>query len=76
MKPVSLATAVVLATAGGLLTSVAASPASAATTCTAPVYKRQIYANTTFSGTAKQTGCDAAISENWGTGAPASGVPK
>ncbi|MFI1377008.1 fibronectin type III domain-containing protein [Streptomyces longwoodensis] len=76
MKPVSLATAVVLATAGGLLTSVAASPASAATTCTAPVYKRQIYANTNFSGTAKQTGCDAAISENWGTGAPASGVPR
>ncbi|MFI0998619.1 PA14 domain-containing protein [Streptomyces galbus] len=76
MKPVSLATAVVLATAGGLLTSAAASPASAATNCTSPVYKRQIYANTNFSGTAKQTACDAAISENWGTGAPASGVPK
>lgn len=69
MKPARLATVVVLATTGGLL-GAATAPASAATACASPVYKRQIYANTTFSGTPKQTGCDAAISENWGTGAP------
>ena len=68
------AAAVVLATAGGLLTALAA-PASAATTCTSPVYKRQFFANTTFSGTPKKTDCDSAIDQNWGTGAPASGLP-
>ncbi|MER5749221.1 PA14 domain-containing protein [Streptomyces sp. NPDC002088] len=68
------ATAVVLATAGGLLTAVAA-PASAATTCTSPVYKRQFYANTAFYGTPKRTDCDSAIDQNWGTKAPASGLP-
>ncbi|MEU5095856.1 PA14 domain-containing protein [Streptomyces sp. NPDC020996] len=67
------ATAVVLATAGALLT--AAAPASAATSCASPVYQRQFYANTTFSGTPKKTDCDSAVSENWGTGAPASGLP-
>ncbi|MFD3616975.1 fibronectin type III domain-containing protein [Streptomyces sp. NPDC058676] len=67
-------TAVVLATAGGLITAVTA-PASAATTCTSPVFKRQFFANTTFSGTPKKTDCDSAIDQNWGTGAPASGVP-
>ncbi|MFE9765256.1 fibronectin type III domain-containing protein [Streptomyces sp. NPDC005808] len=69
------ATAVVLATAGGLLTAVA-TPASAAVSCTSPVYKRQFFANTTFSGTPKKTNCDATISENWGTAAPTSGLPK
>jgi fibronectin type 3 domain-containing protein len=68
------ATVVVLATAGGLLTAVA-TPASAATTCTSPVFKRQFFANTTFSGTPKKTDCDSAIDQNWGTGAPASGLP-
>lgn len=68
-------TAVVLATAGGLLTA-AAAPASAAVTCTSPVYKRQFFANTSFSGTAKKTDCDSAIDQNWGSGAPASGLPK
>ncbi|MFI6034215.1 fibronectin type III domain-containing protein [Streptomyces sp. NPDC051315] len=67
------ATALVLATAGGLI-AVTAAPASAAG-CVPPAYTRQIFANTTFSGTPKQTGCDAVISENWGTGAPATGVP-
>ncbi|MFI1566994.1 fibronectin type III domain-containing protein [Streptomyces sp. NPDC020490] len=67
------ATAVVLATAGTLLTAVA--PASAATSCASPVYQRQFYANTTFSGTPKKTDCDSAIDQNWGTGAPASGLP-
>ncbi|MFH8802258.1 PA14 domain-containing protein [Streptomyces sp. NPDC017936] len=68
------ATGVVLATAGGLLTA-ATAPASAAATCTSPVYTRQLFANTSFSGTPKRTDCDAAVSENWGTGAPASGLP-
>ncbi|WP_225838677.1 fibronectin type III domain-containing protein [Streptomyces sp. NK08204] len=70
----SAATAVVLATAGGLLTATTA-PASAATTCTSPVYKRQFFANTTFSGTPAKTDCDDVIDQNWGTGAPATGLP-
>nr|WP_179382169.1 PA14 domain-containing protein [Streptomyces sp. SA15] len=68
------APAVVLASAGGLLTTLAA-PASAATTCTSPVFKRQFFANTTFSGTPKKTDCDSVIDQNWGTGTPASGLP-
>ncbi|MGW0928376.1 PA14 domain-containing protein [Streptomyces sp. NPDC002644] len=68
------ATAVVLATTGGLL-GAAVSTASAAVTCTSPVFKRQFFANTTFSGTPKKTDCDSAIDQNWGTGAPASGLP-
>ncbi|WP_340377367.1 PA14 domain-containing protein [Streptomyces sp. SS7] len=75
MKPARLATAVVLTTTGGLLTALAATPASAATSCTSPVYKRQFFANTTFSGTPKKTDCDTAVSENWGAKAPASGLP-
>ncbi|MFC9914767.1 fibronectin type III domain-containing protein [Streptomyces sp. NPDC127197] len=67
------ATAVVLATAGGLLTAVAV-PASAATTCTSPVFKRQFFANTSFSGTPKKTDCDSTISQSW-SGSPVSGVP-
>ncbi|WP_327695854.1 PA14 domain-containing protein [Streptomyces sp. NBC_00459] len=68
-------TALVLATAGALL-STAAPAASAATTCVSPVYKRQFFANTTFSGTPKKTDCDAAVAENWGANAPAAGLPK
>ncbi|MCX4972742.1 fibronectin type III domain-containing protein [Streptomyces sp. NBC_00620] len=79
MRPVrrsGAAIAITLATAstGGLLTA-AAAPASAATTCASPVYKRQFFANTTFSGTPKKTDCDTAIDQNWGTAAPASGLP-
>ncbi|MER6628491.1 cellulose 1,4-beta-cellobiosidase, partial [Streptomyces sp. NPDC000987] len=60
------ATAVVLATAGTLLTTATpASATSAATSCASPVYKRQFYANTTFSGTPKKTDCDSAIDQNW-----------
>ncbi|WP_330289801.1 fibronectin type III domain-containing protein [Streptomyces sp. NBC_00576] len=70
------ATSVVLATAAGLLTAVTATPASAATTCDSPAYKRQFFSNTTFSGTAKRTDCDASIAENWGAKAPATGLPK
>ncbi|MEE1763858.1 PA14 domain-containing protein, partial [Streptomyces sp. SP18BB07] len=68
------ATAVVLATVGGLL-AVSATTANAAVTCTSPVFKRQLFANTTFSGTPKKTDCDSAIDQNWGTGAPATGLP-
>ncbi|MEU0070734.1 PA14 domain-containing protein [Streptomyces sp. NPDC006332] len=66
--------AVALATAGGLLTAVA-TPASAATTCASPVFKRQFFANTSLSGTRKKTDCDSAIDQNW-SGAPASGLPR
>ncbi|WP_416961050.1 fibronectin type III domain-containing protein [Streptomyces sp. Agncl-13] len=66
--------ALVLTTAGGLLAATTA-PASAATTCASPVFKRQFFANTAFSGTAKKTDCDNAIDQTW-TGAPASGLPK
>ncbi|MFE9097979.1 fibronectin type III domain-containing protein [Streptomyces sp. NPDC007264] len=68
------ATAVVLATAGALLTATAA-PASAATTCTSPVFKREFFTNTTFSGNPKKTDCASVIDQNWGTGAPATGLP-
>ncbi|MEV7320423.1 PA14 domain-containing protein [Streptomyces sp. NPDC093970] len=67
--------AVVLAGATGLLTTVAAPVASATTTCATPVYKRQFFANTTFTGTPKKTDCDSAVSESW-SGTPASGLPK
>ena len=72
----SAATAAAFATTVGLMTVVTATPASAATTCNSPVYKRQFFANTTFSGTPKRTDCDAAIAENWGAKAPATGLPK
>lgn len=68
------ATAVALATAGGLL-AVTATPAAAAVTCASPVFKRQFFGNTSFSGTPKKTDCDSAIDQNWGTGAPAAGLP-
>jgi len=67
------ATAVALATAGTLLTT--ATPAAAAVSCTSPVFKRQFFANTTFSGTPKKTDCDSAIDQSW-SGAPVSGLPK
>ncbi|MER5346621.1 PA14 domain-containing protein [Streptomyces mirabilis] len=80
MRPVgrsgpALASTLTIATTGGLL-AVSGAPASAASSCASPAYKRQFYANTTFSGTPKKTDCDAAVSENWGTKAPASGLPK
>ncbi|QKZ19867.1 fibronectin type III domain-containing protein [Streptomyces chartreusis] len=67
------AATVVLATAGTLLST---APASAAVSCASPVFKRQFFANTSFSGTPKRTDCDTAIDQNWGTNAPASGLPK
>ncbi|WP_246886223.1 PA14 domain-containing protein [Streptomyces sp. GESEQ-4] len=68
------ATAVALATAGGLLSTITTTPASAAVSCASPVFKRQFFANTTFSGTAKKTDCDPAIDQSW-SGAPATGLP-
>jgi fibronectin type 3 domain-containing protein len=44
-------------------------------TCKSPVFTRQFYANTTFSGTPKKTDCDTRIDQDWGTGAPAAGLP-
>ncbi|MFG2417881.1 fibronectin type III domain-containing protein [Streptomyces sp. NPDC048448] len=74
-RPVFTATALI-ATACGLLTA-GAVPASAATvSCASPVYKRQFFSNTTFSGTPRKTDCDAQIDENWGAGVPAPGLPK
>ncbi|MFI9422397.1 PA14 domain-containing protein [Streptomyces achromogenes] len=77
MNPARRATAttVVLAAAGALLSAVAPA-ASAAVTCASPTYQRQFFANTAFSGTPKKTDCDAAVAEKWGTGAPATGLPK
>ncbi|CAL9508657.1 fibronectin type III domain-containing protein [Streptomyces sp. enrichment culture] len=79
MKPArrttsAVATAVALTTAGGLLTAVSG-PASAATACGSPVFTRQFFANTTFSGIPKKTDCDRAVDESWGAAAPASGLP-
>ncbi|MGW0710961.1 fibronectin type III domain-containing protein [Streptomyces sp. NPDC002643] len=73
-RTAAVATAVVLATAGALLTATA-TPATAAVTCASPVYRQQFFANTSFSGTPKKTVCDSAVDQNWGTGAPASGLP-
>ncbi|MFH8775447.1 fibronectin type III domain-containing protein [Streptomyces sp. NPDC017958] len=69
------AAAVVLSATGTLLSAVTTT-ASAAPSCASPSYTRMFYANTTFSGTPKKTDCDSGISENWGTGAPATGLPK
>ncbi|MCJ0868691.1 fibronectin type III domain-containing protein [Streptomyces sp. AP-93] len=44
-------------------------------TCKSPVFTRQFYANTTFSGTPKKTDCDSKIDQSWGTGTPATGLP-
>ncbi|MGW5305661.1 fibronectin type III domain-containing protein [Streptomyces griseoluteus] len=72
----ALAATTVLATTGALLTCTSAAGAATATvTCKSPVFKRQFYANTTFSGTPKKTDCDSQIDQNWGTGAPAAGLP-
>ncbi|MFF3684449.1 PA14 domain-containing protein [Streptomyces sp. NPDC002187] len=64
----ALAATAALAATGGLIT---AAPASAAVTCTSPVWKAQYFGNSTFSGTPKLTACDSAIAENYGYGDPA-----
>ncbi|MGY0017532.1 PA14 domain-containing protein [Streptomyces sp. YJ-C3] len=71
----SAATTATLA-AGTALTATAVAPAAhAATSCSTNVFQRSFYANTSFSGTPKKTDCDSTIDQNWGTGAPASGLP-
>ncbi|MEU6802926.1 PA14 domain-containing protein [Streptomyces neyagawaensis] len=49
--------------------------AEAAVTCAPSMFKRQMFANTSFSGTPLTTDCDSAIDQDWGTDAPASGLP-
>ncbi|MET9846086.1 PA14 domain-containing protein [Streptomyces ossamyceticus] len=49
--------------------------AQAAVTCAPSVFKRQMFANTSFSGTPLTTDCDSAIDQDWGTDAPAPGLP-
>ncbi len=49
--------------------------AQAAVTCAPSVFKRQMFANTSFSGTPLTTDCDSAIAQDWGTDAPAPGLP-
>ncbi|UUU32230.1 pectinesterase family protein [Streptomyces sp. CA-210063] len=71
LRTTAVATAISAATGG-----VYALTAEAAVTCASPTFKRQLFANTTFSGTPKKTDCDAKISENWGTAAPATTLPK
>ncbi|MFC5783276.1 PA14 domain-containing protein [Streptomyces sp. NBC_01474] len=73
-RPIAAAT-VIAATAGGLLCAVAPAADAAAVTCASPVFKREFFANTSFSGTPKRTDCDSKIDQDWGTGAPASGLP-
>ncbi len=58
---------------GGLLAAVPQAEA-AGVTCSANVYKRTFYKNTSFSGSPVRTDCDSGISESW-SGSPASGVP-
>lgn len=70
-RTTALATALTAATG-----TVYALTAEAASTCASPTFKRQMYANTTFSGTPRKTDCDATISEHWGTAAPAKTLPK
>lgn len=58
---------------GGLLGAVPQA-AAADVTCSANVYKRTFYKNTSFSGSPVRTDCDSTVSRNW-SGSPASGVP-
>ncbi|WP_406171856.1 hypothetical protein [Streptomyces sp. NBC_00996] len=70
----ALSATLVLAPAGGPLTATG-TPAPAATKCASPAHKREFFANTTFSGTAKKTDCGSAIDQNWGTGAARAARP-
>ncbi|OEJ59988.1 hypothetical protein BGM19_20355 [Streptomyces agglomeratus] len=64
------AAATALLTATATVYALTASPASAAA-CASPQWQAQFFPNTTFAGTPAATVCDAAISENYGTGDPA-----
>ncbi|MGW9031426.1 PA14 domain-containing protein [Streptomyces sp. NPDC055722] len=63
----ALAATATVAAISGLIT---AAPASAAVSCTSPVWKAQYFGNSTFSGTPKLTACDSVIAENYGYGDP------
>ncbi|GGX93999.1 hypothetical protein GCM10010510_44230 [Streptomyces anandii JCM 4720] len=58
----------------GSLLAAAPQAAAADVTCSANVYKRTFYKNTTFSGSPVKTDCDGAVDQNW-SGSPVSGVP-
>ncbi|MFJ4962336.1 PA14 domain protein [Streptomyces sp. ADI96-02] len=58
---------------GGLLAA-APQAVAAGAGCSADVYQRTFYKNTSFSGSPVRTDCDSAISQSW-SGSPASGVP-
>ncbi|AXG79423.1 fibronectin type III domain-containing protein [Streptomyces paludis] len=65
------------ASAPTALAPAASTPAAVpAADCVSPSFTRQFFPNTTFSGKPKKTDCDKAIDEDWGTGAPVSGLPK
>ncbi|MFI5758191.1 hypothetical protein [Streptomyces sp. NPDC051569] len=59
---------------GGLLAAAPGAAAAADVTCSANVYKRTFYKNTSFSGSPVRTDCDKAISRSW-SGRPVAGVP-
>ncbi|WP_093799897.1 fibronectin type III domain-containing protein [Streptomyces sp. Wb2n-11] len=65
----AVATATALAMSTGALYALGVTPASAA--CAPPTWQAQFFANTTFTGTPAATVCDAAVSEDYGTGDPA-----
>ncbi|WP_309243859.1 PA14 domain-containing protein [Streptomyces sp. CAI-85] len=71
MRQKSLVVAVVV---GGMVAVVPRVAVAADVGCSANVYKRTFYKNTSFSGSPVRTGCDSAISESW-AGSPGSGVP-
>ncbi|MEU9298019.1 PA14 domain-containing protein [Streptomyces sp. NPDC048266] len=58
---------------GGLLAA-APQAAAAGTSCSAGVFMRTFYKNTSFTGTPVKTDCDSAVSESW-AGSPVAGVP-
>ncbi|MEV7519712.1 PA14 domain-containing protein [Streptomyces sp. NPDC091371] len=71
-----IAASAVVATLCGLVTAAGASSAAAATVnCPSPQFTRVFFPDATFTGTPVRTDCDTAVDENWGTGAPAAGVP-
>ncbi|MFC9295142.1 PA14 domain-containing protein [Streptomyces sp. NPDC057011] len=73
--PRGIAALAAVATLSGLVTAAGATSAAAAVNCPSPRFTREFYPNTTFTGTPVRTDCDTAIDENWGTGAPAAGLP-
>ncbi|MFE7775349.1 PA14 domain-containing protein [Streptomyces sp. NPDC057445] len=68
-RAVCAAAAAVGAAAAGL--ALPATARAATVSCADGVWKAAYHANTTLTGTPRLTTCDAAVSENYGTGAPA-----